>query len=312
MIAVMMVSAAELRIGIIGCDTSHATAFTKLINDESDTNHVPGGKVVAAFKGGSKDIDESASRVDGYAKTLQEKYGVKLVDSVEELCTMVDVVLLESVDGRPHLEEVKPVIKAGKPLFVDKPVAGSLRDVIELDRLARENHVPWFSSSAYRYYECMVEVKNTSVGDIRSVISYGPCELEPHHPDLYWYGIHPTEALYTILGPGCESVARTATPNTDVVTGVWADGRVGILEGQRNASTHQVIVFGTKGIAEQKGDGNYTPLVREIMNFFQTGVAPVPNAETVEIYAFMEAADESKREGGKPVKISDVMKKNSE
>jgi predicted dehydrogenase len=222
----------------------------------------------------------------------------------------VDVVLLESLDGRPHLEQVRPIIAAHKPVFVDKPVAASLKDVIEIDRLARENHVPWFSSSAYRYYDCMLDVKKTNVGDIRSTVSYGPCELEEHHPDLYWYGIHPTEALFTIMGPGCESVVRTATPKTDVVTGTWPDGRVGILIGQRNASTHKVIVFGSKGIAEQKGDGDYAPLVQEIMKFFQTGVAPVSNAETVEIYAFMEAADESKREGGKPVKISEAMEKN--
>ena len=303
--------AADLRIGIIGCDTSHATAFTRLINDATDTNHVAGGKVVVAFKGGSPDIEESSSRVDGYTKQLQEKYGVKLVASVEELCKEVDVVLLESLDGRPHLEQAMPVIKAGKPLFVDKPVAGSLRDVIMLDKLAQEHHVPWFSASAYRFYGGIVEVKNAKVGEIRSVISYGPCELEPHHPDFFWYGIHPTEALYTIMGQGCESVVRTSTKNTDVVTGIWSDGRVGTLQGQRNASGHKVIVFGSKGIAEQKGDGDYAPLVREIMRFFQTGVSPVPNKEIVELYAFMEAADESKRNGGMPVKISDVMSKNS-
>lgn len=302
---------ADLRIGIIGCDTSHATAFTKIINDPNDKEHVPGGKVVAAYKGGSKDIAESWSRVDGYTKQLQEKFGVKMVDSVAELCQQVDVVLLESLDGRPHLEQVRPVIQAGKPVFIDKPLAGSLKDVIEINRLAKKNHVPWFSSSAYRYYDCMVEVKNTNVGEVRGAISYGPCELEPHHPDFFWYGIHPTEALFTIMGSGCESVVRTSTTNTDVATGVWSGGRVGTLRCLRNASTpHKVIVFGTKGIAEQKGDGNYAPLVREIMKFFQTGVAPVPNEETIEIYAFMEAADESKREGGKPVKVNKIMKKN--
>lgn len=302
---------ADLRIGIIGCDTSHAVAFTKLINDPNDKEHVPGGQVVVAYKGGSKDIAESWSRVDGYTKQLQEKYGVKIVDSVAELCQQVDVVLLESLDGRPHLEQVRPVIQAGKPVFIDKPLAGSLRDVIEINRLAKQNHVPWFSSSAYRYYDCMVEVKNTNVGEVRGAISYGPCVLEPHHPDFFWYGIHPTEALFTIMGTGCESVVRTSTTNTDVATGVWSGGRLGTLRCLRNASTpHKVIVFGTKGIAEQKGDGNYAPLVREIMRFFQTGIAPVPNEETIEIYAFMEAADQSKREGGKPVKINRIMKKN--
>jgi predicted dehydrogenase len=307
---VLSASGADLRIGIVGCDTSHATAFTKLFNDPTDTNHIPGGKVVIAFKGGSPDIHESASRIDGITKQLQEKFDVKMMDSVEELCKEVDVVLLESLDGRPKLAQVRPIIEAHKPVFIDKPVAASLKDVIEIDRLARENHVPWFSSSAYRYYECMLEVKNTNVGDLRSAISYGPCELESHHPDLFWYGIHPTEALFVVMGTGCESVVRTTTKATEVVTGTWSNGRVGTLIGQRNASEHKVIVFGSKGIAEQKGDGDYAPLVREIMNFFQTGIAPVPNSETIEIYAFMEAADESKREGGKPVSIAEVMKKN--
>lgn len=308
--ATLTTSAADLRIGIVGCDTSHATAFTKIFNDPADKNHIPGARVVAAVKAGSPDIPESTGRIDKIAKQL-EKDGVKIEPTIEDLCKDVDVVLLESLDGRPKLEQVRPIIQAHKPVFIDKPVAASLKDVIEIDRLAHENHVPWFSSSAYRYYECMVDLKKANVGDIRSAVSYGPSPLEPHHPDLYWYGIHPTEALFTVMGTGCETVVRTTTPDTDVITGTWAGGRVGILIGRRNDSSHKVIEFGTKGIAEQqKGKDDYAPLVRQIMQFFQTGIVPVPNAETVEIYAFMEAADESKREGGKPVKITEIMEKN--
>ena len=68
-------------------------------------------------------------------------------------------------------------------------------------------------------------------------------------------------------------------------------------------------MFGTKDVAEQKGTGTYAPLVREIMKFFQTRVAPVQPEETIAIMAFMEAADESKRQGGVPVKIKDVLAK---
>lgn len=304
-------AADELRIGIIGLDTSHVTAFTKLLNDSKHKDHVPGGKVVAAFKGGSPDVESSASRVDGFTKQLQDDFGVKIVPTIEELCQQVDAVLLESVDGRPHLEQAKPVIKAGKRLFIDKPVAGTLRDAIEIFRLAREAKVPVFSSSSYRYYNTLVEVKKTDVGEIRNVISYGPAHLEPHHPDLFWYGVHPTEALYTILGTGCETVVRTTTPNTDVITGTWSNGRVGTLNALRGGPTpHKVIVFGTKAVAEQKGSGDYAPLLREVVKFFQTGVAPVKPEETIELFAFMEAADESKRQGGAPVKIKDVLKKN--
>ena len=302
--------AGDLRIGIIGLDTSHVTAFTKLINDVKSKDHVPGGKVIVAFKGGSADIESSINRVEEYTRQLQTNYGVKIVSTIEELCQQVDVVLLESVDGRPHLEQARPVIKAGKPLFIDKPVAGSLRDAVEIYKLAREAKVPVFTSSSYRYYESLVAVQKTNVGDIRAVISWGPAHLEPHHPDLFWYGIHPTEALFTILGPGCESVSRTTTDHTDVITGLWSGGRVGTLHALKQGGPHKVVVFGSKGIAEQKGSGDYAPLVREIMKFFQTGVAPVSPEESLAIYTFMEAADESKRRGGATVKLGDVLKKN--
>ena len=302
--------AGELRIGIIGLDTSHVTAFTKLLNDVKSKDHVPGGKVVVAFKGGSADIESSINRVEEYTSQLQTNYGVKIVPTIEELCQQVDVVLLESVDGRPHLEQARPVIKAGKPLFIDKPVAGSLRDAVEIYKLAREAKVPVFTSSSYRYYESLVTVQKANVGDIRAVISWGPAHLEAHHPDLFWYGIHPTEALFTILGPGCESVSRTTTDDVDVITGLWSGGRVGTLHALKHGGAHKVVVFGSKGIAEQKGSGDYAPLVREIMKFFQSGVAPVSPEESLAIYTFMEAADESKRRGGATVNVGEVLKKN--
>jgi len=300
--------AAELRIGMIGLDTSHVIAFTRLLNDDSHKDHVPGGRVVAAFKGGSPDVESSRTRVDGFTRQLESEFGVRILSTIEALCAEVDAVLLESVDGRPHLEQARPVILAGKPLFIDKPVAGSLPDAVEIYRLAAEHKVPVFSSSSYRFYESMQTLRREEVGDIRSVISYGPCSKEPHHPDLFWYGVHPTEALFTILGPGCESVVRTATENTDVVTGVWSDGRVGTLHGLRNGKTpHQVIVFGTQKVAMQEGSGSYAPLVAEIMSFFRTGTPPVTPRETLEMFAFMEAADESKRQEGRPVSIRDTL-----
>ncbi len=303
---------ADLRIGMIGLDTSHAPEFTRRLNDPLDKNYVPGGKVVGAFKGGSPDLETSWSRVEGYTKELQEKYGVKIYDTIEELCQNVDAVMIESVDGRPHLQQALPVFKAGKPLFIDKPLAGSLRDAIKIFQLAKQYKVPVFSSSSLRYYPGVIDVKQADYGELRGAISTGPCSLEPHHPDLYWYGIHPTEALFTVMGAGCESVVRTATKDTDVATGVWSGGRVGTLYGIRNASApYRVTVFGTKAVVDQKSGGDYTPLVREIIKFFQTGIAPVSPEETIEIFAFMEAADESKRQGGKSVKIRDVIKKNS-
>lgn len=300
----------DIRIGMIGLDTSHVSAFTKLLNDASDAQHIAGAKVVAAFKGGSNDIESSYSRVEGYTKELQEKYGITIYDSIEEMCKNIDAVMLESVDGRPHLEQAKPVIAAHKPLFIDKPMAGSLHDVIEIFRLAKEAKVPCFSASSYRFYKSLTDLMKQDFGEVRSCISIGPCHLEPHHPDLFWYGVHPTEALFTVMGAGCESVVRTTTGDTDVVTGTWKDGRVGVLYGIRTKQTpHKVIIFGSKSVVEQEDSGDYAPLVATAIEFFKTGIVPIPPEETINMFAFMEAADESKRQGGAPVKISDVMDK---
>src|SRR5262249_40794413 len=152
---------------IIGCDTSHVIAFTETLNNAGAKGHVPGGKVVAAYRGGSPDIPDSASRLDGYTKTLREKYGVKMCDTIEELCESVDAVLLESLDGRPKLEQVNPVLKARKPVFLDKPMAGSLSDVMEIFRLAKKARVPLFSSSSLRFGKDTQAVRHGAIGKVK-------------------------------------------------------------------------------------------------------------------------------------------------
>jgi Oxidoreductase family, NAD-binding Rossmann fold len=297
---------ADLRLGIIGCDTSHVTAFTENLNNPNAKQHVAGGKVVAAYKGGSKDIPSSASRVEEYSRVLREKYGVKFYDTIEELCQNVDAVLLESVDGRPHLGQVKPVIKAHKPVFIDKPIAGSLKDTAEIFRLAKEANVPVFSSSSLRFAKDTQAVQHGSLGKVTYAETYGPCELEPHHPDLFWYGVHGVEALFTIMGPGCETVQRGNSPDGKIeVLGTWSGGRKGVFHEDKN---FHGLAKGEKGEAPAGSFDGYVPLVVEIMKFLQSGVAPVTPEETLEIFAFMEAADQSKAKGGAPVRMSELLK----
>jgi len=298
---------ADLRIGIIGCDTSHVIAFTEILNNSQAKNHIPGGKVVAAFRGGSPNIPDGLRHVAAYSATLKDKYGVKFYDTIEELCPNVDVVLLESVDGRPHLEQVKPVIAAHKPVFVDKPMAGSLHDVLEIFRLAKAAKVPLFSASSLRFATNTLAVRHGAIGKVKQVETYGPCEIEPHHPDLFWYGVHGVEALFTAMGTSCRAVQRGTTADGQIeVTGEWSGGRKGVFRADK--SFHG-LAKGTKGEMPVGAWDGYAPLVEAIMKFFQTGIAPVKPEETIEIFAFMEAADASKRNGGGPVKIKDIIKR---
>jgi predicted dehydrogenase len=299
--------AKPLRVGIIGCDTSHVPEFTKIINEGQS---IKGFKVVAAYPGGSDDLPASKDRVPEYTKALKER-GVQIVDSVDALLPLVDVVLLESVDGRKHLEQARPVLAAKKPVFIDKPLAGTLADCVEIFRLAEEQHVPCFSASSLRYSPTVVELKkNAKFKKVLGCSVHAPCKIEPHHPDLFWYGVHGVETLFTVMGPGCETVSRTHTKGADVVVGVWKDGRIGTFRGLREGrADYGMTVYGERENLAVDIKHSYQPLVEEIATFFTTRKAPVSAAETLEIFAFMEAADESKRQGGAPVKLSDVLSK---
>jgi len=300
---------AELRIGIIGTDTSHCVAFSKLLNDPKAKGHIPGGRIVAAFKGGSPDIESSFSRVDKIAAQLEKDFGVKIYATIEEMCKNVDAVMLESVDGRPHLAQARPVIKAGKPLFIDKPMAASLQDAVEIFQLARAAKVPVFSASSLRYGKNTQAVRNGSIGKVLSADTFSPVSVEPHHPELFWYGIHGVESLFTVMGAGCETVKRGMTDDGRIeVIGTWKGGRTGIF--RQGKKGYGGAAKGEKGEAPVGGYDSYAPLVVEIIKFFQTGVSPVPERETIEILAFMEASDESKRLGGQVVKLADILKKN--
>ena len=311
--AACLPAAAQLKLGIVGTDTSHVIAFTKILHDPKNPDHVDGAKIVAAFKGGSPDVESSHTRVERFATEIRDKYGVEIVASIEELLSKVDAVLLESVDGRPHLAQVRAVFKAKKRVFIDKPFAASYADAREIVRLSRESNTPFFSSSSLRYANDVVALKSKpELGGILGALAFSPSPTEPHHPDLFWYGIHGVETLYTLMGPGCESVSRTNSAGADVVTGKWKDGRLGTFRGIREGKQdYGAVVFGAKATATttppMKVD--YRNLLVEIIKFFQTGVAPIQPEETLEMMAFMEAADLSKARGGAPVALKEITDK---
>ncbi|WP_353132252.1 Gfo/Idh/MocA family oxidoreductase [Pseudopedobacter sp.] len=297
-----------VKVGIIGLDTSHSTAFTKMLNAENADPLFAGFKVVAAYPKGSEKIEASASRIDGYTKEVQ-KYGVEIVSSIKELLKKIDVILLESNDGTIRLEQTLQVIKARKPIFIDKPVAASLKDVITIYEEARKYKVPVFSSSSLRYFENVNDLSINKTGKITGADTYSPALLEPSHPDFFWYGIHGIEMLYAVLGTGCKSVSRKHTKDTDIVMGIWDDDKIGTFRGTRSGKKgYGGVVFGEKTITNIISPKNgYKNLLIEIVKFFKTGISPVSEEETIEIYAFMAAADESKRLNGAPVDIKEII-----
>ena len=298
-----------IKAGIIGID-AHAAIWTKIINNPKAEGELADLVITTAFPGGSEDIPQS---VDLRAKALEpmKALGVEMVDSIATLIKKVDVVMVLSIDGRPHLKQATPAILAGKTVYIDKPIGGTLADTIRIFRLAKKHQVPVFTSSSLRYADGALNIhKNPKLGKIIGADVYSPCKTEPHHPDFFWYGVHGVEPLFTIMGTGCLSVTRTHTEGTDLATGIWKGGRIGTFRGIRDGKRgYGATVFGTKGIVQGGGFDGYEPLIVEIVKFFKTGKPPVSEAETMEIFAFMEAADESKRQGGCPVTLKSVVDK---
>jgi predicted dehydrogenase len=307
---------APKKVGIIGLDTSHVVAFTTTLNqgpkNPADATKFAGFRVTHAYAQGSKDIVESTARVPEYTAKLKGM-GVTIVDSIEKLCAEVDCILLESNDGRVHLEQVLPVLRSGKPVFIDKPIAASLADVIRIQDAARKSGSVYFCSSSLRYAAGTQAVARGSIGKVKSVLATSPAPLEPHHVDLYWYGVHGCETLYTVLGTGCVSVKRgKSTDGLIEVTGTWSDGRVGVfreLDRKAKGGPYGGHAIGEKGEADIGKFDGYEVLLEAVVKMFRTGQAPVSPEETLELYAFMEAADESKRQGGAEVRVADVLAK---
>lgn len=297
------------RIGIIGLDTSHSTAFTKSLNGSDTRPEFAGFRITAAYPKGSSTIKSSAERIPGYTEEVK-KAGVKIVNSIEELLAEVDYVLLETNDGRLHLEQALQVFKAGKRMFIDKPVAASLSDAIAIYEASKHYNVPVFSASSLRYIDGADEILHGSIGRVLGADTFSPATLEKTHPDLFWYGVHGVETLFTVMGVGCLSVTRTFSEKHDGVTGQWNDGRIGTFRGIRDGkSGYGGQVFGEKGIVALGTYSGYDPLLVKIIEFFRSGKPPVKAEETLEIFTFMAAADESKLKGGAPVKTVDVFEK---
>jgi hypothetical protein len=301
-----------IRVGFIGLDSSHCIAFTELLQREGNTGDLAGVKIVAAYPGGNLEFPLSRDRVQGYTEKMRTM-GVEIVESIEALLPMVDAVILGSVDGSQHLEQVEPVLKAGKPVFIDKPLAHNLADALRIQKLAQQYKTPWFSASALRYQKELQQLMTSDVlGDVVGCDSFGQSRAGIGHADLAWYGVHGIETLYTVMGPGCISVTRLQTDKSEQVTGLWSRGRIGTYRGIRE-HTHKTgfgaSVFGTKSQQQISLPADYVGLVIEIAKFFKTRQPPINDDETIEIFAFIEAADESKRQGGVPVTLASVLER---
>lgn len=303
--------AGSLRIGLIGLDTSHAPAFARLFNIDTDPEHIPGARVVAAFPGGSKDFELSWSRVGKFTEEIRDKYGVPIVDSPEAVAEASDLVLMTAVDGRAHRELFERIVKFKRPTFIDKPFATSSEDAKAIFKLAERNGVAVMSCSSLRYADSLTDAlndpKGKELGQIVGCDAFGPMDIQPPLPGLFWYGIHTAEIMSSVMGVGCQEVRAVTMEKYDLITGIWDDGRLASIRGYRNEDwSYGVTIHREKGFQFVDLNINkrsyYANMLAAIMRTLPQGKSEIAPRETLQVIRFLEGANQS-RSSGQPVQM---------
>ncbi len=329
-------SAAEpVRVGLLGIDNFGSVAYTEFLNRPHAEGVFEGVRVVAAYPIGSDDYPESDKLVASWKDQLLKMYQspkdpkdavppIEMVDSVEALLAKCDAIMIFSMDGRLHLKQADAVLKAGKRLFISRPLASSPADAVAILKLSEATKTPCWSSSQHRYSTGFSGMRDhPEVGRVIGCDVYGGWAENAPAADQFTRPLHSIETLYTIMGPGVVSVTCVSTPKVESITAVWKDGRVGTYRGiKEGAVKYSATVFGEKGVSTAGIYGHgipvngivptndkyvgYEGLAIEIAKFLKGGPTPVSPAETLEIFALIQAAEESKAQGGAVVRLKSL------
>ncbi|MCX5085430.1 Gfo/Idh/MocA family protein [Streptomyces sp. NBC_00401] len=289
-------SAAEpLRLGLIGVDSPHAPSFTRLFGD-GVTGTVPGGTVVAAWKGvAARDFPLSRDRIDSFAQEVSD-LGVPLYATPEDVAERCEALLVVASDARTHAGYFKRLAHFGKPIYVDTRFALATRDARDMLTAASANGCLPLAGSPKRFTH---EFREAADSDrIDRVDLTGPLPTQPGHPVLDWYGVHLVDLAVALLGPGCVSVDAPPGGRTTLT---WADGRIATLGGDEEWSpltTGRVSgPAGDRHFTIEAGPHMLTGLLASIVDACRHGVPNVPEPEVFEIVSIVEAARRSRATG---------------
>ncbi|MDR6551720.1 Gfo/Idh/MocA family oxidoreductase [Paenibacillus qinlingensis] len=297
----------RMKIGLIGLDTGHVVSTASLFHSAGQEWHVPGAQVTVACADTNPDFF-NYHRTAAYTKTLQENYGVQIVDTLEEVARECDVIFLSSIDARAHHRQFLEIAEFRKPVVVEKPLALLYEDAVHMVEIAEANAVPLFCCSSLRYAEAFVRgIQDETGGRILGADVSGPLPIEPQLPGMFWYGVHVTELLFASLGTGCKRVNATMNELHEVIVGEWEDGRIGSVRGNRYGnSLYSAVLF-----REQRAQWidvrshprpDFSNFLEKVIDMVRSGKSPVSPEEMLSVIRFMEASNES-RLSGKAVRL---------
>lgn len=212
-------------IGLVGLDSSHPEAFAAILSERDDAT------IAAVWDGG-------AVRSDEYAAEFCDRHGAIRYDDPAEMAGAVDGAMVLTVDWDTHASLAEPFLTAGLPTFVDKPLAGCLADVEAIADLARNSGAGLAGGSALPFHPA---VSDLAAGEgPRTVYCAG-------YGDPFFYGVHPVDAVRSLVGVNWTSVDPRSEPG-QAVSVRFVDGSVATLrfDGSGDDASFGVLSVGDR------------------------------------------------------------------
>ncbi len=223
------------RVGILGTENSHAKTFTSVINAENSA--YPDFEVVALY---ALELQPSEAIASNYPN-------IKICTSIEEMVDMVDCAMITARHGKYHKDFAMPFIKAGKPVFIDKPFAITMEDVNEILDTAEEYNVPVMGGSGCKLSLSLLglktEMESGAIGAVKNAVVSFPCDVNSVYGGMYFYGSHLVEMVLTLFG--YDPISVTAFINNDFLSAVMHYEKLDVY--LSFAKSYTAVVYGESG-----------------------------------------------------------------
>ena len=208
-----------------------------------------------------------------------------VVSNKEEMIGKVDGIIIADDCTMKHQKRALCFLEAGIPTFIDKPLSPDIKEAEDIVELAKKHNAPVMSCSSLRYAKETKEIREGkhNLGEILTGMSI----CKEGQGSLVFYGIHAMELLYSIVGPGIESIKNVGEKTKDILVVKYKDGRKFIVSAYEEISgIFQINLYGTKGnvsIKVEDFDYFYSEMLKDFVRMVETKKEPFPQEETLEI-----------------------------
>ena len=284
----------EIRVAIIGMDTSHAVQLPKLMQDPESEYHISGFRATRAMRFETPfQNKEGLDEREAYLRSI----GVEVTEDFEYAIGDCDAIMLEINDPSLHLEYFEKVAALGKPIFLDKPFADTIANTRKIVEIGKKYNTRYFTASSLRYTVGLGNLVDLKISPINSAYVWGPLGKAAAGSSIVWYGVHTFEQVERIMGVGAETVTAVPSGKGIVCVIKYKDGRSAIAELNENKWVYGAVIrdeAGNDALCSVPGKTPfYYSLMEQIRLFFLGIEDGVSIEESFEVMALCEAADKS-------------------